>query len=133
MKIFSEVFTISEVDPDGAVFPEVCRLLLKSESSSMYLDCYTPGLKYKKMDVVEVAIFSNENGFSEKDIHADYTYLMGNGVIYLKENKERSQYVEISFSGLLAALTTPENRIKEEDRYKRLFIGISQASAGVAR
>ncbi|KAI5188482.1 DNA-directed RNA polymerases I, II, and III subunit RPABC3 [Nematocida sp. AWRm77] len=127
MKLFSEVFTLSEIDPDGKMFDEVSRVLFKSGSTTVYLDYYAPVMKYKKMDKVEIALFSNENGFSEKSIPEKYEYLMGGGVVYKKEDTPTGQQVEISFSGMLALFSLSKPVIKETDTYSKLFIGVSPA------
>lgn len=125
MKVFSDIFSLSEIDPDGKIFDEVSRGLFTSEQATMYMDYHTGLLKCKKMDKMEIAIFSNENKFAEKDVPEKYHYLLGNGVLYRKEEKDGEQILDISFSGLLVQLKQKEFRIKDIDQSKRLFLGVS--------
>ncbi|KAI5191523.1 DNA-directed RNA polymerases I, II, and III subunit RPABC3 [Nematocida minor] len=127
MKIFSESFTLSEIDPDGKAFDEVSRGVFVSEGCRMLMDYHTGLFTHKKMDRVNVAIFSDEDNFSEKDIPEKYSYLMGNGVIYKTEIKDRTKTVDISFSGLLVRMEMDPARMKETQRYKRLFLGVEDA------
>ena len=125
MRIFTDTFTISDVDPKGKVLDNITTLQMKSEDASLYIDCYAPAINYNTMDKVEVSIYTDKNEFAESSIPEKYKYVMGNGVIYTKEDKEEEQYIEMSFSGLLGVLTLHKTRIKEEDKYRRLYIGIA--------
>lgn len=125
MKLFSDVFTLSEVDPDGKVFDEVSRVLFKSDSATLYLDYYAPVLKYKKMDRVEIALFSSDSGFSEEHVPEKYEYLMGGGVVYKNEDGPNGQQLEVSFSGLLALFNLPARQLTEANTFSKLFLGVS--------
>lgn len=124
MKVFADIFTLSEIDPDGKVFDEVSRGVFESEQATIYMDYHIGLLKCKKMDKVEIVIFSNENKFSEKDIPEKYHYLLGNGVMYKNEEKYGEQILDISFSGLLVQIVLTESKIKNPDQYNRFYLGV---------
>lgn len=124
MKIFAESFTFSEIDPDGKAFEETSRGVFLSNECTLHMDYHTGLLKTKKMDRVNIAIFSDENNFSEKNIPEKYTYLMGNGVIYKTTMKNRRKVIDISFSGLLVRIDVDAERMKDTHKINRLFLGI---------
>ncbi|KAH9386875.1 DNA-directed RNA polymerases I, II, and III subunit RPABC3 [Nematocida major] len=128
MKIFSESFTLTEVDPDGKVFDEVSRGVFMHDKCSVLLDYHSGLFMGKKTDRVEISLFSDENNFSEKDIPEKYTYLMGNGLVYKKTVQNSRQVLDISFSGLLARLEAPVGRIKDIQANRRLYLGIDRTA-----
>ncbi|OAG29962.1 DNA-directed RNA polymerases I, II, and III subunit RPABC3 [Nematocida displodere] len=127
MRIYSDTYTLSEVDKDGKVFDDVSRGYFKSSTGTLYLDYHSKLFPFKKLDRIEISIFSDENGFSETDVPEKYEYLMGNGVLHLKKEKNQNDIAEIYFSGLLALLETPKQAIKGLEKCKRMFIGVAAA------
>lgn len=127
MKIFSESFTLEEIDPDGKAFDEVSRGVFVFDDCTMLMDYHTGIFPYKKMDKMKISIFSDENNFSEKDIPEEYSYLMGNGILYKSQMKENKQILDISFSGLLVSLQIEAGRIKDIEKCRRLYLGVASA------
>ncbi|EHY65781.1 DNA-directed RNA polymerases I, II, and III subunit RPABC3 [Nematocida ausubeli] len=127
MQIFAESFTLSAVDVDGKVFDEVSRGVFTNDGVTLLMDYHTGLFCHKKMDRVNIAIFTEEEDFTEKDIPEKYAYLMGNGVVYQTKTDGNRQIIDISFSGLLVNINVETSRIKVPQAHKRLYIGVEGA------
>lgn len=124
MKIFSKLFTFSEIDPDGKAFDEVSRGVFVSDDCTLTLDYHTKLFNHKKMDQMEISIFSDENGFNEKNIPEKYTYLIGNGIIYKTTIEKNRKIIDISFSGMLSRLEVSPEMLKDTHKINRLYLGV---------
>ncbi|EIJ88222.1 DNA-directed RNA polymerases I, II, and III subunit RPABC3 [Nematocida parisii] len=124
MQIFVNSFTLSDIDVDGKAFDEVSRGVFTNESTTLIMDYHAGLFNHKKMDKVNIALFSEEADFTEKDIPEKYGYLMGNGIVYETKINGNRQTIDISFSGLLVSLDIEVGIIKDINNYKRLYIGV---------
>ncbi|KAI5185781.1 DNA-directed RNA polymerases I, II, and III subunit RPABC3 [Nematocida homosporus] len=125
MKILADVCSLVEIDPKGKMFDDVSRGILKSDQTTFHIDFHTGLLKCKKMDKLEIAIFSNDNKFNESNIPDKYNYLMGNGVVYKRDIKDGVYVVDMSFSGLLVQISQSTPITKELEEEKRFYLGIA--------
>ncbi|KAI5170978.1 DNA-directed RNA polymerases I, II, and III subunit RPABC3 [Nematocida sp. LUAm3] len=124
MKLFSDVFTLKEIDPQGKVFDSVSRGVFQSDSSTMHLDYHSELLSCRKMDQFTITLFSDENNFSDENIPSEYAYLTGNGVFYKKEEKENLPAFTFYFSGLFLQIITHKNILKYPKTSTRFYLGI---------
>ncbi|KAI5179603.1 DNA-directed RNA polymerases I, II, and III subunit RPABC3 [Nematocida sp. AWRm80] len=123
MKLFSEVLTLEEINPDGKMFEDTSRGIFQGDNVSMILDYPNKIFTPKKMDRIEIALFSDSNGFSEKDIPEKYTFLLGNGKVDKTKECGNSQLIEMYFSGLFLSLNSTLCRLKESQHCLNFFLG----------
>lgn len=123
MKVFSEIGRIKAIDPDGKKFDQVSRALITSESSQIYLDYHSGLFVPKPSDSVEIALYSNRDGFDHNSIPQKFGYVMCGGVIYRQEPEGAANVlIEISFSGLLMQLVIPKEALFSTEAHREFFV-----------
>lgn len=114
MQVLCETLQVEAIDPDGKKFDNVSRALLKSPSSTIYLDYHSGLFTPQVADTVEIVVYKDTAGFDPDTIPEKYNYLMGNGVVYTLEPEAGDKLrIVTSFSGLLMHIVGKKNVFSE--------------------
>jgi DNA-directed RNA polymerases I, II, and III subunit RPABC3 len=116
-QLFTDVFQVEQVDPDGKKFDRVSRIVCRGDTFGMVMtvDVHSEFFRCKSGDRVKMTLTStiNTNGEPGPDTYEpptgptlldDYDYGMHGQVFHFENKEENNIAVYVSYGGLLMRL-----------------------------
>jgi DNA-directed RNA polymerase I, II, and III subunit RPABC3 len=120
--LYENQYTITQINPDGKKFQTVARLVAQADNkqaSELEFDIHREIYPLKLNDVIKLSLSTVAN-----DVHEYVTY--GQVFKVTEDAKESKKTVNISFGGLLMAITDTEARLNLVNPNQKLYAGITK-------
>ncbi|CAH9108906.1 unnamed protein product [Cuscuta europaea] len=134
--LFEDIFTVTEINPEGKIFNNVDRIVAKGNQfeKTMVLDVNSQIYHIDINDTLKIVLVSTINldgtpdsGYylqgNRKSLADDYEYVMQGKLYRIPEGKSRDELrLIVSFGGLLMELSADSSIAAKFELDQRLFI-----------